>query len=117
MRTAFAEEPGTTILAIGGTPGKAYEPDGWELWMPVAPLFNEGRYAEAADRTRELAEAHPELPMLTYMLACCEQGGAHGGRARGPPRGRRLATDAYDRGEGSRPRRDRHEPAFAQIID
>ena len=29
-RTAFAEEPGTTILAVGGTPGKAYEPRGWE---------------------------------------------------------------------------------------
>src|SRR6185436_12898130 len=29
-RTAFAEEPETTIIALGGTPGKAYEPDGWE---------------------------------------------------------------------------------------
>src|SRR5690348_11895648 len=29
-RTAFAEEPETTILVIGGTPGQAYEPDGWE---------------------------------------------------------------------------------------
>ena len=27
-RTAFAEEPGTTIIALGGTPGKAYEPTG-----------------------------------------------------------------------------------------
>jgi hypothetical protein len=25
-RTAFAEEPGTTIVAVGGIPGKAYEP-------------------------------------------------------------------------------------------
>ena len=32
----------------------------------------EGRYAEAADRSRELVEAHPRLPMLRYMLACCE---------------------------------------------
>jgi hypothetical protein len=31
-RMAFAEEPETTVLAFGGTPGKAYEPDGWELW-------------------------------------------------------------------------------------
>jgi hypothetical protein len=29
-RTAFAEEPETTVIALGGTPGKAYEPDGWE---------------------------------------------------------------------------------------
>jgi mannose-6-phosphate isomerase-like protein (cupin superfamily) len=72
MRTAFAVEPGTTILAIGGRPGEAWQPDGWELWTPVAPLFESGRYAEAADRSRELAESNPGLPMLSYMLACCE---------------------------------------------
>jgi hypothetical protein len=27
-RTAFAEQPGATIVAIGGMPGKAYEPRG-----------------------------------------------------------------------------------------
>src|SRR5829696_2735585 len=31
-RTAFAEEPDTTLLAVGGTPGKAYEVHGWEIW-------------------------------------------------------------------------------------
>jgi len=71
-RTAFAEEPGTTVVAVGGRPGEAYEPDGWELWLPVAPVYNAGRFAEAADRTRELAAEHPGLPMLPYMLACCE---------------------------------------------
>ncbi|HEX3329943.1 MAG TPA: tetratricopeptide repeat protein [Gaiellales bacterium] len=71
-RTAFAEEPGTTILAIGGRPGEAWQPDGWELWAPVTPLYEAGRFAEAADRSRELAEANPGLPMLRYMLACCE---------------------------------------------
>jgi hypothetical protein len=72
LRTAFAVEAGTTILAIGGRPGEAWAPDGWELWMPVAPLYNDGRYAEAADRSRELVDAHPGLPMLPYMLACSE---------------------------------------------
>ena len=36
-RTAFAEEAGTTIIALGGTPGKAYEPAGYEIWAPLAP--------------------------------------------------------------------------------
>src|SRR3954471_1732193 len=58
-RTAFAEEPGTTILAVGGTPGQAYEPEGWELWAPFNRLYLEGRYAEAADAAREEVEAHP----------------------------------------------------------
>ena len=71
-RTAFAEEPGTTILAIGGRPGEAWQPDGWELWAPVTPIYEAGRFTEAADRSRELAEANPGLPMLRYMLACCE---------------------------------------------
>jgi tetratricopeptide (TPR) repeat protein len=71
-RTAFAEEPETTIIALGGTPGKAYEPDGWELWAPLRPLYEKGEYAEAADRGRELAEAHPQYAGLFYNVACCE---------------------------------------------
>src|SRR3954452_5105428 len=71
-RTAFAEEAETTILAIGGTPGQAYEPDGWELWAPFNRLYLEGRYAEAADGAREVVEAHPEYAGLLYNLACCE---------------------------------------------
>ncbi|MEX2049525.1 MAG: hypothetical protein WEB90_08110 [Gemmatimonadota bacterium] len=71
-RTAFAEEPGTTILALGGTAGQAYEPDGWELWAPLNPLYEAGEYAEAADRARELAEANPQYAGLFYNLACCE---------------------------------------------
>ena len=71
-RTAIAEEAGTTIIALGGTPGMAYEPSGWELWAPLGPLYEAGEYAEAADRGRELAEAHPEYSALFYNLACCE---------------------------------------------
>ena len=71
-RTAFAEEPGTTIVAFGGTPGKAYEPSGWEIWGPFHSLYQEGQYAEAADRAREAVEAHPEYAVPVYNLACCE---------------------------------------------
>jgi tetratricopeptide (TPR) repeat protein len=71
-RTAFAEEPGTTLIALGGTPGKAYEPSGWELWAPLNPLYEAGKYDEIADRGAELIAAHPEYADLTYNLACCE---------------------------------------------
>ena len=71
-RTAFAEEPETTIIALGGTPGKAYEPHGWELWAPLRPLYEAGEYAEVADRGRALAEAHPHYADLFYNVACCE---------------------------------------------
>ena len=71
-RTAFAEEPGTTIIAVGGTPGKAYDPLGWEVWRPIHHLYEAGEYAEAADRGRELIEANPEYATLLYNVACCE---------------------------------------------
>jgi len=71
-RTAFAEEPGTTILAVGATPGEAYEPDGWEIWAPLRPLYEAGEYAAVADRLHEAFEAHPECPALLYNAACCE---------------------------------------------
>jgi tetratricopeptide (TPR) repeat protein len=71
-RTALAEEPGTTIIAVGGTPGKAYEPHGWELWAPLRPLYETGEYAEAADRGRALVEAHPQYADFLYNVACCE---------------------------------------------
>lgn len=71
-RTAVAEEPGTTIIALGGTPGKAYEPTGFELWAPIHRLYVAGDYAEAAERGRELIAAHPEYPLLAFNTACCE---------------------------------------------
>jgi mannose-6-phosphate isomerase-like protein (cupin superfamily) len=71
-RTAFAEEAGTTILAVGAKPGEVYRPTGWELWAPAGRLYQEGRYAEAADLAGDVVAAHPEYPALLYNLACCE---------------------------------------------
>ena len=71
-RTAFAEEPGTTLIAVGGVPGKAYEPMGWEIWAPLNELYRAGDYAGAADRGRELVEANPQYAAPLYNLACCE---------------------------------------------
>lgn len=71
-RTAFAEEPGTTLIALGGTPGKAYEAGGWEAWAPINPLYAAGDYAAAADRGREAVAANPDMPLLLYNTACCE---------------------------------------------
>ena len=71
-RTAFAEEPGTTLVAIGATAGEAYEPFGWELWAPLTPAFQAGNYDEVADRGRELIEANPDYAGLLYNVACAE---------------------------------------------
>jgi len=71
-RTVIADEPGTTIVAIGAAPGEAYAPDGWEVWAPLRPLYEAGEYAEAADRGREVIEANPQYAEPLYNLACCE---------------------------------------------
>ena len=71
-RTAYAEEPETTIVAMGAKPGEVYRPTGWELWAPAGRLYQEGRYAEAADQAGDVVAAHPEYPALLYNLACCE---------------------------------------------
>ena len=118
-RTAFAEEPKTTVIALGGTPGKAYEPDGWELWAPLNPLYGSGEYAEAADRGRQLVEAHPQYAGLFYNLACCE---SLAGRTADAVDHLRLAID---RSETSRTfAKDdsdfdaiRGEPAFKELIE
>ena len=68
MRTAFAEEAGTTIVAIGATA----VPAGWEIWFPFRHLYEAGKYAEIADRSRELVETDPPDAEPVYNLACCE---------------------------------------------
>jgi len=117
-RTAFAEEAETSILALGGIPGKAYEPDGWELWAPLRPLYEAGEYAEVADRLRGLVEAHPQYAELFYNLACCE---SLAGRTTDAVDHLRRAIDmserfrAYAKDDSDfDPIRD--EPAFEELI-
>jgi tetratricopeptide (TPR) repeat protein len=43
-----------------------------EVWGSVQPLYEAGRYAEAADKGRELIEAYPEQGDLYFNVACCE---------------------------------------------
>jgi hypothetical protein len=118
-RTAFAEEPQTTIVAMGATPGEVYEPEGWEVWTPLNPLYEAGAYGEAADRGRELLEAYPQYPGLAYNVACCE---SLAGR---PADAIEHLRRAVEHGERFRSFAEgdsdfdpiREEPAFKQLIE
>jgi tetratricopeptide (TPR) repeat protein len=117
-RTAFAEEPETTILAFGGSVGSPYDVSGWELWAPVNLLYQAGEYAEAADRIREVVEANPQYPMLAYNLACCESlAGRHGDAIeylrRAVESSERMRT--FARGDSDLDAL-RDEPAFQELI-
>jgi uncharacterized cupin superfamily protein len=71
-RAAFAEKPGTTILAVGSALGKPYEATGWELWAPLRARYDAGKYREVAERLRSILAEHPRYALLFYNLACCE---------------------------------------------
>jgi mannose-6-phosphate isomerase-like protein (cupin superfamily) len=70
-RTAFAEDAGTTVLAIGSTVGQPYEVGGWEVWAEFHPAYEAGDYDGVVDRARETVEAS-EYAAPLYNLACCE---------------------------------------------
>ena len=72
VRTAFAEEAGTLVLAIGATQGKPFEDHGWEPWGRVYDLYAAGDYEGVVAKGREVIEAHPQYGMPLYNLACCE---------------------------------------------
>jgi mannose-6-phosphate isomerase-like protein (cupin superfamily) len=116
-RTAYAEEPGTTLVAIGGTPGKAYVSHGWELWAPLVPLYREGKYDEVAGQLREKVAEHP-YPMLVYNLACIES--LAGQKAEAIEDLRRAVELNPEFGPMAKEDSDldaiRDEPAFAELV-
>ena len=117
-RTAFAEEPNTTIVAIGARPGHPYEPGGWEVWAPFKPLYDAGEYAAVADRARELVESSPQYPVPLYNLACCE---ALAGRTADALEHLRMAVErSGEMREYAKEDSDldsiRDEPAFKELV-
>jgi len=117
-RTAFAEEPGTTIVAIGGRPGHAYEPNGWEVWAPFGQLYESGDYAAVVERGRELIETSPQYGVPLYNLACCE---ALVGRTADALEHLRLAIDRSEQlrdyaKQDSDLDSIRDEPAFKELV-
>src|SRR5262245_9489534 len=70
-RTAFAEEAGTTVLAVGSKVGEAYEAGGWEVWAEFHPAYEAGDYEAVIEGSRETLEASGYATPL-YNLACCE---------------------------------------------
>ncbi len=70
-RYAVAEEPGTTVLAIGGKPG-VHETSAWEYFFAAYSHAERGDFDRAiADMNEGLAE-RPDSPPLHYHLACIE---------------------------------------------
>jgi hypothetical protein len=90
-----------------------------ELWDSVQPLYAAGRYAEAADRGRELIGAYPGQGKLSYNVACCE---SLAGRPHDAVEHLRQAIAIWD-GCREMARNDadfdaiRDEPAFVELTE
>jgi mannose-6-phosphate isomerase-like protein (cupin superfamily) len=71
-RHARAEEPGTTVLAVGGPRGKAYEPSPWEHWFAAERHRASGDFDAMADEIAAGLEQYPDHPALLYYLSRAE---------------------------------------------
>ena len=71
-RWAVAEEPETFVLAVGATPGIAYERRGWDDVVVAFALGRSGRVAEGRALMRDLPEHEGYAWGLQYNLACFE---------------------------------------------
>ena len=138
--TVFYREPDVVVIMVGSFADPTFPPPvesgydsrrhHWmvlpdsvqryapELWDPVRPIYEAGRYTVAAERGRELLEAHPGQAYLLYNVACCESLAGETGDAL---EHLRLAVESW---EGCRDmaKQDsdfdpiRGEPAFHQLI-
>jgi mannose-6-phosphate isomerase-like protein (cupin superfamily) len=71
-RGAIAEEDGTLVLVVGGTPGEAYAVSAWEAAGDAYPVWEAGDHAKAAEILRSVVDEHPDAGVVLYNLACAE---------------------------------------------
>jgi tetratricopeptide (TPR) repeat protein len=69
MRKATATDDGTTILVVGGTPGKAYEPTPEETAEAFA-AYSAGDYETALAKQRVVVEKRSGDPVVHFNAGC-----------------------------------------------
>ena len=91
-RHAIAKEAGTTVIAVGGVPGK-HEPSAWEYFFPALPAMRDGDYDTARGILTD-ALMENDAPGVHYQLACVE---ALSGNADRALEELRIAVDGNER--------------------
>jgi tetratricopeptide (TPR) repeat protein len=71
-RHARAEEPGTSVLAVGGPRDAAYEPSPWEDYFAAERHRAAGDYESYVAELEEALARRPDHPAILYNLACAE---------------------------------------------
>ena len=71
-RAARALEDGTTVLAVGGERGAAFQVSPWEFAFAATPAWEAKRWDDVKALYHEGLELHPGNASLLYNLACAE---------------------------------------------
>jgi len=71
-RHARAEEPGTSVLAIGGPRDEVYEPSPWEDYFLAERHRTAGDYGAYVAELEDALRRRPEHPATLFNLACAE---------------------------------------------
>jgi mannose-6-phosphate isomerase-like protein (cupin superfamily) len=71
-RHARAEEPGTSVLAVGGPRDAPYTPSAWEHAFAAEQHRASGDYEAMAATIAAGLEEHPDNASLLYDLGCAE---------------------------------------------
>ncbi len=71
-RHAWAEEPNTSVLAVGGRAGEPYSPSAWEAYFYAERHRPHGDFGAMADELSVALEQYPDHPSVLYNLGCAE---------------------------------------------
>jgi tetratricopeptide (TPR) repeat protein len=71
-RHARAEEPGTSVLAVGGPRDAPYEPSPWEDYFAAERHRTAGDYESYVAELEDALARRPDHPAILYNLACAE---------------------------------------------
>ena len=71
-RHARAEEAGTSVVAIGGPRGAAYEPSAWEDFFAAERHRTAGNYDAYLEELTAALQRRPDHPGALYHAACAE---------------------------------------------
>ena len=71
-RGAVGLGEGTTVLVVGGVPGKAFRASPWEAWLEASPHLEAGEPERGIEIFERTLAAYPGNPNVLYNLACFE---------------------------------------------
>ncbi len=72
QRGAIAQEPGTTVLAIGAKRGEVFEPSAWEETFAAVGYARLGDLEKSRETFRAAIDRHPDAWQGHFNWACIE---------------------------------------------